>query len=222
MKQKFNLNKIFLMSSLCLVNNSYGQDEDELGGDDCFECSCDPNWCIDLPEVCVGNCDDDDACFECSCDSFWCEDPIEEDDYDCFECYCDDTFCEDPIEDQEGDDDCAEKTAGGTKPEGKVIAIFYQGGPFGGGNDVDPSEAGGAGRRFNDLKSTVGETGKEFKGEVIASGLTASSGVENGAEFIRNNYQPGDQIVIYGYSWGGDLAVELLSELNSGGEFNTS
>lgn len=44
--------------------------------------------------------------------------------------------------------------------------------------------------------------------------------METGAEFIRNNYNEGDKVILYGYSNGGDQAVNTAEELD--GEMRVS
>lgn len=108
---------------------------------------------------------------------------------------------------------CPENAKDGIVPNGKVIGIFFQGGPTGGGNIISAIDAGGAGNHFINLSISSAIEGKNFTGEVIAPGITATSGVDRAEEIIKKVYQSGDQIVIYGYSWGGDLAVDLATEL---------
>jgi hypothetical protein len=62
---------------------------------------------------------------------------------------------------------------------------------------------------------TGGASGKEFKGTIIAPGWTSASGVETGYKFIKNNYQEGDKIFMYAYSYGVDVAVDLATKLAS-------
>jgi hypothetical protein len=52
---------------------------------------------------------------------------------------------------------------------------------------------------------------------VIASGATSGSAVNNALGFIKENYTPGEKLVIYGYSYGGDFAVELSEALKKEG-----
>ncbi len=170
-----------------------GNDRDGDGWADCED------DCIDEP----GNADSGCPIHPCDIDSD--DDGVPD---------CDDKCVDAPGNGDDGCAPCPEQSFGGTNPEGKVIAVFYKGGLFGEGEDIDPSEAGGTGRRFQDLESLVNSsTSKDFEGKVIAPGLTTTSGVENGKDFIAKNYEPGDQIIIYGYSWGGDLAVDLATKL---------
>lgn len=108
---------------------------------------------------------------------------------------------------------CPENAHVGISSIGKVIAIFYHGGFEGGGEITTVSESGGTGRHFTELSNTTAINGKSFLGEIIAPGATAASGVALGKTIISDAYNPGDQVVIYGYSWGGDLAVDLATEL---------
>ncbi|MFD0963227.1 RHS repeat-associated core domain-containing protein [Pseudofulvibacter geojedonensis] len=110
--------------------------------------------------------------------------------------------------DPDGERPCPNGDCGGA-----VIAVFYHGGPFGGGKTTTADKAGGTGNIYNNAKSFAGVAGREFKGTIIAPGLTSASGTETGLDFIRNNYSDGDQVIIYGYSYGVDVAVDLAEEL---------
>jgi hypothetical protein len=50
-----------------------------------------------------------------------------------------------------------------------------------------------------------------------STGSTFESGVENGLGFIKDNYNDGDQVIVYGYSYGADVAVELAESLGNAG-----
>ena len=84
-------------------------------------------------------------------------------------------------------------------PPGKVIAVFYHGGPTGGGNTTTAAKAGTAGDIYNFTAQSAASAGRSFTGRVIAPGATSASGVENGLGFIKDNYNDGDQVIIYGY-----------------------
>jgi RHS repeat-associated protein len=100
----------------------------------------------------------------------------------------------------------------------KVLAIFYQGGPFGGAKTTTPEKAGGAGVIYNDTKRFAESTGKGFAGTVIAPGAKSDNSVKTANDFIKSNYEEGDMVIIYGYSYGGDAAVELSKSLNDQGK----
>ncbi|MEZ4772096.1 MAG: hypothetical protein R3D00_02860 [Bacteroidia bacterium] len=97
---------------------------------------------------------------------------------------------------------------------GSVIAVFYDGGPFGCGKTTNVDAAGGTGEHYENARFNTNMTPSAFKGRIIAPGLTSASGVENGLEFIKDNYTEGDQVIIYGYSYGVDVAVDLTEKLN--------
>lgn len=99
----------------------------------------------------------------------------------------------------------------------KVLAIYYHGGPFGSGNATTAEKAGPTGQIFNNTQAAAQNSGREFAGIVIAPGATSSSGVETGQQFVNENYADGDQIVIYGYSYGADVAMDLATQLGESG-----
>ena len=115
--------------------------------------------------------------------------------------------------DPDGNDPCPDGDCGG------VVAVFYHGGPFGGGKTTTPDyeHSGTAGTIFSSTQEFTEFTGREFKGTIIAPGLTSASGVENGLSFIKENYTQGDQVIIYGYSYGVDVAVDLTNQLKEAG-----
>ncbi len=97
----------------------------------------------------------------------------------------------------------------------KVLAIFYHGGPTGGGKPTTVGQAGYTGQYFKNTQSTATANGKEFAGRIIAPGATSASGVQEGLDFFNANYQQGDQVILYGYSYGVDVAVDLAETLNA-------
>ena len=99
----------------------------------------------------------------------------------------------------------------------KVLAIFFHGGADGGAKTTTPEKAGGAGVIFNDTKRFTESTGRKFAGTIIAPGVNSDNSVNTANDFINANYEKGDQVIIYGYSYGGDAAVELSKSLNDQG-----
>ena len=108
----------------------------------------------------------------------------------------------------------------GMKPEDppakRILAVFYHGGPTGDGQ-IRPSTkgTGGAGDRFNATAAYAKSKGLDFKGAVISPSFTQNAGVETGKDFINKNYKEGDVVIIYGYSYGGDNAVNLAEEISN-------
>jgi RHS repeat-associated protein len=96
----------------------------------------------------------------------------------------------------------------------KVLAIFYHGGPTGGGKTTTPEKAGPPSSDiYNRMQSASTAEGRDFKGRMIAPGWTSASATANGLGFVKDNYEEGDQVVLYGYSYGVDPAVDLATEL---------
>ncbi|WP_317205960.1 RHS repeat-associated core domain-containing protein, partial [Flavobacterium psychrophilum] len=97
-----------------------------------------------------------------------------------------------------------------TGKEPRVLAVFYHGGPTGdGGIRSTTADTGGTGARYNATAAYAKSQGREFRGAIISPALTQGAGVETGKTFLENNYRPGDQVIVYGYSYGGDNAVNL-------------
>jgi len=99
----------------------------------------------------------------------------------------------------------------------KVLAIFYHGGPTGGGKPTSVGAAGETGQYFERTRAATESAGREFSGTIIAPGVTSYSGVQAGLRFAAKNLVEGDQIIIYGYSYGVDVAVDLAEEFGSQG-----
>ena len=92
----------------------------------------------------------------------------------------------------------------------RLLAVFFHGGPTGGGKTVtDYSQAGFTGTIFNDAFLEANSRNMQMYGTIIAPGFTSNSAVKNGLEFLKTNIEKGDKVLIYGYSYGGDFAVEL-------------
>lgn len=102
-------------------------------------------------------------------------------------------------------------------PDGNDIIVAFTGGPMGGGNTVNPKskDASTAGRVVQEAQKFAEENGIEFSGRVITPGMTSSSSVQNALEFIKDNYTKGEKVMVYGYSYGGDFAVELAEALKN-------
>jgi dienelactone hydrolase len=97
----------------------------------------------------------------------------------------------------------------------KTLAIFFEGGTEGNGNKANANNNSGTGKTFSSFQKNAESKGREFKGLVVEPGMRSGSSVETGINFINENYEDGDAIVIYGYSYGGDAAVELADEIDT-------
>lgn len=97
----------------------------------------------------------------------------------------------------------------------KVLAIFYHGGPTGGGQPTTVGAAGYTGQYYKNTQSAATANNEGFAGRIIAPGFTSASGVQQGLDFFNANYEKGDQVILYGYSYGVDVAVDLAEALNA-------
>jgi RHS repeat-associated protein len=104
-------------------------------------------------------------------------------------------------------------------PDGNDIIVAFTGGPTGGGKTVNANskEASTAGRVVQEAQKFAEDNGIEFSGRVITPGVTSASSIKNAMGFIKENYTKGEKVVIYGYSYGGDFAVELAEALEAEG-----
>jgi hypothetical protein len=98
-----------------------------------------------------------------------------------------------------------------------VLAIFYHGGPTGGGQPTTMKDAGYTGQYFANTQERAMINHNDFAGTIIAPGFTSASGVESGVNFVNDNYTVGDAVVVYGYSYGVDVAVDLTEQLKTMG-----
>jgi RHS repeat-associated protein len=97
----------------------------------------------------------------------------------------------------------------GKKKNGKTVMVAFS------GLDVSStSKPKTAGSIVKELEAWAMKKGKKFKGIPIASTLSDDLSVAQAASFIHDNYQEGDNLIIYGYSWGGDNAMELANFLD--------
>ncbi len=98
----------------------------------------------------------------------------------------------------------------------KVILVFYHGGPFGSGQIKEKSNdnTGHTGVIYDKIYNYTKSKELEVIGAIIAPAITQDSGVITGKKFIVDNYYPGDEIIIYGYSYGGDNAVNLSEAIS--------
>jgi len=97
--------------------------------------------------------------------------------------------------------------------DGQDVFVALTGGATGGGKIIKPENAGTTGQIFLAAQERANQMGVEFSGATIASGFTSGSSVENAIDFIKSNYTQGEKLIIYGYSNGGDYAVELAGAL---------
>ena len=99
----------------------------------------------------------------------------------------------------------------------KVLAIYYHGGPTGGGQPTTVGKAGYTGQYYSNTQAAAQNSGRGFSGTIIAPGVTSASGVKTGMNFAKANYEAGDQVIVYGYSYGVDVAVDLTESLQAEG-----
>ena len=98
----------------------------------------------------------------------------------------------------------------GNPPKPKTIMVFYHGGPTGDGQirKTSNDNTGGTGRIYDTAMQMARRHG-DAVGAIISPAFVAEPGVETGTKFLKNNYVAGDKVIIYGYSYGGDNAVNL-------------
>lgn len=97
----------------------------------------------------------------------------------------------------------------------KVLAIFYHGG-YDGDGKIRPQATKNEGYTatlYNKAMAHYRENGEKPVGAIISPSATQGKGVKTGTDFVEKNYEKGDKVVIYGYSYGGDNAVNLAENL---------
>lgn len=101
----------------------------------------------------------------------------------------------------------------------KVIIVSYHGGPDGNGQIKAKSndDTGTTGNIYNSTVSYAKSTGRDVIGAIIAPAATDGAGVSTGINFLQSNYSEGDQVIVYGYSYGGDNAVNLAEMAQEAG-----
>ena len=96
-----------------------------------------------------------------------------------------------------------------------ILAIAFTGGFLGKGKPLlETSDyAGTTGKVINFCRRFASFKDKSFDGLVIGSGVSSKKSVKNALKFINKYDNNIASIVIYGYSWGGDFAIELSKKL---------
>ncbi len=103
-----------------------------------------------------------------------------------------------------------------TTPE--VIVVGYTGGVTGEGTEMEGwREAQNVSTSaVNDAVAAADEAGIQTRATVISPGFNSATAVATGTQFVQNRYTAGmDKVIIYGYSRGGDCAVELATALDA-------
>lgn len=117
------------------------------------------------------------------------------------------SFAGSPIQRQDPED---------TPPE--VIVVGFTGGVTGEGTEMDGwREAQNVSTSaVNDALAAADEAGIRTQSTVISPGFRSGPAVTTGTQFVQSHYTPGqDKVIIYGYSRGGDCAVELAAALDA-------
>lgn len=102
-------------------------------------------------------------------------------------------------------------------PDGNDVIVAFTGGPDGGGKRVSLMDAKTTGQVVAHAYEAATAKGVKLDGAVFAPGVTSGSAVDNALAFISDNYTSGEKLIIYGYSYGGDFAVELAEKLKEKG-----
>ena len=58
---------------------------------------------------------------------------------------------------------------------------------------------------------------KDFDAQAFGGQFADSPTIESAISFINQNLTDGEKLIVYGYSWGGDTAIELADALNDAG-----
>ncbi|MCT4664958.1 MAG: hypothetical protein N4A45_06960 [Flavobacteriales bacterium] len=98
----------------------------------------------------------------------------------------------------------------------KVLVVFYHGGPMGDGEtktDTSIESSGYTGPAYERTVEFIKNKGMNLRSVLIAPAAVQYFGVKTGKDFIFENYNEGDKIIIYGYSYGGDNAVNLAESI---------
>ncbi len=99
---------------------------------------------------------------------------------------------------------------------GEDVVVAFTGGIFGGAktvNDVNDTTV----KLVNAAETEAKSRNIEFDGVTIAPNFNVDSAVNTAYDFIKKNYKEGEALIIYGYSNGGDAAVELTDKLKADG-----
>lgn len=100
--------------------------------------------------------------------------------------------------------------------DSSFLMIAFTGG-FTGKGEVKPeigNYAGTTGMIVNKVRRFSYHKDIDFHGLVIGSGLTQRKSIKNAVHYIETHADTNTVIYAYGYSWGGDFAVELAEKLH--------
>ncbi|NEN88687.1 MAG: toxin [Okeania sp. SIO3H1] len=102
-------------------------------------------------------------------------------------------------------------------PDGKDVAVIFGGGVgfrvSGRGQPVEAEQDSTLGKLKSGLQERANDAGIELDSVIIKPEFTSASSVESALRFIEDNLGEGERLIIYGYSRGGDTAVDLATEL---------
>jgi RHS repeat-associated protein len=102
-------------------------------------------------------------------------------------------------------------------PDGNDVLVAFTGDFRGGGSQIKLTDAGTTGEIVLNAWANAINNDVEFNGAAFAPGMTSGSAVANAFDFVVKNYTKGEKVILYGYSNGGDFAVELASKLKGEG-----
>ena len=101
-------------------------------------------------------------------------------------------------------------------PDGNDVFVAFKGSP-GNRRRLSLTNSGVAGEIAQDVLNTASTKGLEMDVAVYEPGITVDGAVKDAFNFIIEHYSPNEKIIIYGYSNGGDAAVELCEMLKKAG-----
>jgi RHS repeat-associated protein len=96
---------------------------------------------------------------------------------------------------------------------GKDVAVIFRGGVTGGGKPIPEENAGNAGKLAQSLQDFANQNSIELNTLIIEPSYESKTSVATAKEFIEKNLSKGERLLIYGYSRGGDTAVDLAQAL---------
>lgn len=95
--------------------------------------------------------------------------------------------------------------------DGNDVFVAFSGG-YQGPRQLKPNETT-TGELVTELTDVANKAGMEFNAIGYLSSLTGGEESKQAIQFIKDNLSEGEKLIIYGYSNGGDHAVELAEQL---------
>lgn len=102
-------------------------------------------------------------------------------------------------------------------PDGADVIVLFRGGVEGKSQALPRESSGPPGEIATALENSSERRDQQIDSIVIEPGITSEKSVNAALDFIKKNLSEGERLIVYGYSRGGDTAVDLAQKLKESG-----